>query len=688
MADLPTKKGSLLPAATAVQDADQFFGIQAGVTKRHAASAVKLYAQTSLLPFDGAVSRNQVDINADKIYSLDFGLVGNGLDETTKLQKALNAAAGKVLLLEPGKTFGYTSLTIQPDTTIICSGSSFSRITASVSAGITINAGVTIYGLDVTTPGGSGGDRGVRIQGSNVKIIGVSVSALVDASNNNASTAITIGSNPAGSQLSNIQLIDIDVTRMSTTLDATYVTGLKVETSRSHYYRTAYYLKDISNSSFDNVDCEFIGGAVNGRPGENGLLIESSISSGSTHGLVFTNWNVQDSGEHAYRLGGQLAIKNVTFNSCVAVRPGSSILSGNLSSGEWHGGSGFKVLGGNTTITEFHENIYFNDCGVIDCNVTYGSYPAGHGVNNFQPFLVVMAKNVHYNNCWTKAVAQPFVARFGILATACDGVFMNYSNFRAVELVPLRPYEETPVVGFPGSDLPLLNFHVNGGLYEIQTTTPGNGIGLYMQDNAKYAHKNWVLDGVNFRGGAGAASFASVSTGSFENINLSFNYGGSNVNDATYTTPVVSGAVYSLVKAIAPWRPSAFTPTVLDGSEWTGTNDGRIRRKTLGAWVMDLTTYKFSLATDSVTTVVPPAADTGFILVTGDGIASQLMGWYRATASPASSKYAGAATAVMVNTVLTGTTGTAGNITIGVQNNLIYIENRNGSTNTFKVTFI
>jgi hypothetical protein len=42
----------------------------------------------------------------------------------------------------------------------------------------------------------------------------------------------------------------------------------------------------------------------------------------------------------------------------------------------------------------------------------------------------------------------------------------------------------------------------------------------------------------------------------------------------------------------------------------------------------------------------------------------------------------------MVNTALTGTTGTVGNVTIGVQNNQIYIENRNGTTNTFKVSFL
>lgn len=45
MADLPTKKGSALPPATAVQDGDEFFGLQAGVTKRQVATALRQYVQ-------------------------------------------------------------------------------------------------------------------------------------------------------------------------------------------------------------------------------------------------------------------------------------------------------------------------------------------------------------------------------------------------------------------------------------------------------------------------------------------------------------------------------------------------------------------------------------------------------------------------------------------------------------------
>lgn len=51
--------------------------------------------------------------------------------------------------------------------------------------------------------------------------------------------------------------------------------------------------------------------------------------------------------------------------------------------------------------------------------------------------------------------------------TASDGVYLNSCAFRDIYLVPLHPYEETPISGFPGSDLPLVNLHITGGLLKL-----------------------------------------------------------------------------------------------------------------------------------------------------------------------------------------------------------------------------
>ena len=146
-------------------------------------------------------------------------------------------------------------------------------------------------------------------------------------------------------------------------------------------------------------------------------------------------------------------------------------------------------------------------------------------------------------------------------------------------------------------------------------------------------------------------------------------------------------------------------PLVVVGAEWYCTTDGRTYiwyvNEDSGQWVegspqSDIAdsqrvvaqSYTVTIADDAVSIIMPPAEGTGHILVTGEDNTAHLMGWYCATSSPESSKYMGSATTDMVNTELTGTTGTDGNITIGVQDNLIYLENRNGATSTFKITFI
>ena len=62
--------------------------------------------------------------------------------------------------------------------------------------------------------------------------------------------------------------------------------------------------------------------------------------------------------------------------------------------------------------------------------------------------------------------------------------------------------------------------------------------------------------------------------------------------------------------------------------------------------------------------------------------------WVRPTSSPASIPLHIGADIAIVNTALTGTTGTIGKITIGVQDGLLYIENRFASIQTIYLTDI
>jgi hypothetical protein len=634
----------------------------------------------------GSVTRSVQDKERDLVSVKDKGVVGNGSDETTNLQNALDTAAGSVLILEGGKTYGYSSLTIKEGTTIISNGATFNRLAASTTHGITIESGVTIDSLVITTPGGSSGDKGVAIRGANVTIGRLSVTATAQGAYNSTNYALEIESNPSGSNLSNITIDSFYCKYFSAGIFAKNVSALNVGNALVEYYRTAFYLRDVSNSDFSNVLCRYTASTSYGTNGENGLLLESTLASGSCHDLSFNGWSVNNSGEHAYRLGGALAIRNVWFNNCHAKDSGSSIVVNNPAATEWHGGCGFKVLGGTAVDNERHENIYFNSCVVNDVNQTFGTFPGGHGVNNFTPWLIIAANNVHLDNCSIDTVSATYSARHGILVTACDGLFINDASFRGLKDSAIRPYEETPIGGFPYQDRPVVNLVVNGGLFEI--TNPTDGIQFYFAENAAYAHRNWRVSGAVFKGGLAAVRLETVAAGSFTNVSMDFTHQDANVTDSTYTAPAVVGGAYALLRVTAPWRPLAYDPSALNGSTWQEPS-GTMREKTIGTWRATRPTYSIVVADDSFTTIVPPSdLDPGFLMIAGSGTTKHMMAWYRASSSPASSKYAGAAATVIVNTALTGTTGTDGNITVGVQEDLIYIENRGGSSDTFIITFL
>ena len=78
-----------------------------------------------------------------------------------------------------------------------------------------------------------------------------------------------------------------------------------------------------------------------------------------------------------------------------------------------------------------------------------------------------------------------------------------------------------------------------------------------------------------------------------------------------------------------------------------------------------------------------PKGTHGHIFLASDSSYHHGMFWWR-TADQ--SKYAGGPNTVGLRSVLTGTTGTAGNTTLGVSEGVLYIENRSGVTRRYTVT--
>jgi len=643
---------------------------------------------TNITATGSTIPRSLINRFSDVVNVKDFGVVGDGSNETTKIQNALNASQGKTLLLEAGKTYGYTQLTIKQNTQIVSYNCAFNRLSASISHGIIIESGVAIDSLIVTTPGGGAGDRGVLIKGSNILIDKLSITATAEGAYNSTNYALEIESIPSGTKLSNITINSFYCKYFSAGMFIKNVELITVNSALIEYFRTGIYLRDTSRSAFNNVTCVFTASTCYGIPGENGLLIESTLATHSCFDLRFNGWSVIGSGEHSYRLGGQLAIRDVWFENCRSVSSGSAIVVNNPAATEWHGGCGFKVLGATSVTGQKHKNIYFNNCTVEDINDTFGSFPTGHGAGNFAGFQVAVATNVHISNCSVKTRSNTYSCGYGVEILASDHVYLTDVSFEKMYQT-VRIYEAGSVGTYQGWDLPCEHIYFNNCL--IQSSNAGlEYLFELSQGSQNFNHKEIHLRDCNLSGASHAVRMHPITgAGSYENIYLNFTYTNCTADPGTATDPIVYGDDSATLNIRAPWHSLAYSPSAKNGSFWQDTYLGEIREKSDNRWRKIVRNYSVSIADDNFTTIVPPSElDPGFILITGGGTATHMMAWYRATSSPASLKYNGAATTAIVNTALNGTTGIDGNVTVGVQDNLIYIENRNGSTNTFLITFL
>lgn len=95
--------------------------------------------------------------------------------------------------------------------------------------------------------------------------------------------------------------------------------------------------------------------------------------------------------------------------------------------------------------------------------------------------------------------------------------------------------------------------------------------------------------------------------------------------------------------------------------------------------------FAVTLADDESMTMRLPV-DFGHVLVADASLTNHGMAWVRG--SSASKYFGGANFAVLVNTILTGTTGTDGQVTISTNSNNFYIENRAGASINISITFL
>ncbi|RVH07868.1 hypothetical protein [Sinorhizobium meliloti] len=282
------------------------------------------------------------------------------------LQALFTAAEGKIVIMPREVTFdiGSSVLSIKEGTTVFWNGCTVRRSAAAN------NYAIEIDGADVTFVGAlyhtSAGDRGLRIRHSNFSCedgVWITADAAGTGGGDILRDAVRIDTNGAAypkNVRGRFYITNFDMGLCSKGCEELFA-YVKART-----YRTAVWLRDTTHAEIRGS--AKIGSPNNlGKPGENGILIESVAADYSSRDIQIVGFVVEDSGEHANRVGGQKIVADVWFTRCRTKNTGAA--DGTGVEPDDHGGCGFKVLGPTSVLGAYHQNIHFIDCVVEDIHM-------------------------------------------------------------------------------------------------------------------------------------------------------------------------------------------------------------------------------------------------------------------------------------------------------------------------------
>lgn len=495
------------------------------------------------------------------LHADDFGLLGDGRDETAAVQAALNAAVGKSLQFARGKRYGVQKIVVSAGAKVDGNGAEWRKLVANAAYAVVIESDVSLRHLRVTSQG-SADDRAVRIVGSRVQIEGLAV----ESEQPGSGYGVHVEALNATETLHDVQLNEISVKNYDAALPIFNVQRASVDGLNIHGYRTGVYLKDVAESAFCRAQLAVKSPNAQGAAGQNGLLIESSLAAYACHDLHFADWVVSDAAEHSYRLGGQLGIRNVAFVNCVSKKSGNH---GGTSSG----GCGFKVLGATFAVSR-HKNVKFIGCHVEDVNVT-----SGH--DNFSGFLLAVVDSVVLSGCSvSKNHNRDYSCIDGIQIDGATDIVLSGNNVQDSHRQAIRCVASTYALQ-AGQDGIINNLNVIGGLYQHQHRNNAPVVFFDVNSSASASGRisNVCFRGVSLRGGM--AAVRSKETITYHNIFMDFDYDNGLTSGAT---PVIPGKGDIFYHAQMPWI--GYSPTAKNGSLITDTLTGTVRLRKDDKWVI------------------------------------------------------------------------------------------------------
>lgn len=487
----------------------------------------------------------------------DYGVKGDGTtDDASALNSLLAAAvAAKVPAFIPPRRYALASqLTIPTGAVVQAAGATFVKTTNSSTYAITVGSDVTIDALNVEVTGGATNEAGVQITGSRVQVGSIRVVSLTN--DQPGANALLIG-NPGGAACSNIRVDSVTLTQFRTPLRVAQVDRLTLSNLRVTNYLYGAYIIDVTNSVFRGARLTGTSPASTGGAGNNAMLLESQGADFACSGIVFEDWIAEDAPEHAFRIGGSLAVRDITFRRCIARKPGSA--PGNVATG----GSGFKALG---VAGHHHQRIVYTDCTVLDGNTN------ASGINNHAAFSIGHCDCVTLTGPTVTAEANTYAGKLGIYVYSSTGVYITSPSVSKVT-------NQAVYITKDGSD------PAPQGVSDVQITggrlhTTATGTQPLVIDCGDQAFSNIVIDTVCDAGGNAYRQATPTGTGAYSNIHVKVKY----VNAPTASTsPPILGTTAHLIDYTGPIYGS-FGITCADGSKYVDTTLGVVRFRKGGAW--------------------------------------------------------------------------------------------------------
>lgn len=330
-------------------------------------------------------------------------LKGDGTDETTALASFL--AGGGEMAFEPGKTYawsGDTGLDIPAGSRVRMNGARLKRLGALRGGSYLVQVGErvrmdTLYlDMDGQTTG-----RAVYLNHNDIEIDDIEV----------------IASN-TGSGMDNIRHVSVYILgaqriRIGRLRSHNWHWGPRIEGSTDveigRLHTTGHAVGLSIRSGCDDIrilsgTCDQLSPLANGNAGQSSILVEDSQN------IDVSNFVSRESAEHAFRMGGQTASRNISYTNCIARNPGKL---------QNIGGCGWKFLGPaglNNSTANYGTEITLTNCRVVD---------ALHSNTNSSAFHFEKCRHVTATNLTVRNETTNQGAAYGIFISGCHYVALS-----------------------------------------------------------------------------------------------------------------------------------------------------------------------------------------------------------------------------------------------------------------------